>query len=335
MDESAFRGRIISYGNRIFYLPFVDDHIAEFNTETGEWNYHTECIQELWEEVGQEEAAKQGVIWGYAISGKDMWLTATYTNRILRFNMEDGTYTLCSVGSVESGYSGIVAEERYLWLTEVNCGNIVRWDRRSGKIKTFPMPEGFRSWPCTSPSRNLAHISLIDMGKWMVTVPGFSNCMVKLDKKTGKSTLLLEDFWKKAEENANGYKPEFFLSCEFGAKIDQNVIIVQRHYDDATALIHVENETYEMHYPTLGEKDFAKLTEGEDGFEKMDKRCGFFRRESKIFSFEGFVEDLINNKLEAVRGRQIEELSTLAANLDGTCGIKVHEYMMNVLENKE
>ncbi|WP_313580451.1 hypothetical protein [Lacrimispora sp.] len=334
LDESAFRGRIIPYGNRIFYLPFVDDHIAELNIVTGEWSYHTKCIQELWEDVGQEEAVKQGVIWGYAISGKDMWLTATYTNRILRFNMEDGTYTLCSVGSGRGGYSGIVAEERYLWLTEVNSGNIVRWDRRSGKIMTFPMPGGFRSWSCTIPSRNLAHILLIDMENSMVTVPGFSNCMVKLDKITGKTTLLIEDFWKKAEEKANGYNPEFFLSCEFGAKVDRDVIIVQRHYDDATALIHVEDETYEMYNPALGEEDFAKLTEGEDGFEKMDKKCGFFRRESKIFSFEGFVEDLINNRFEEIRERQMEELSTLAANLDGTCGDKVHEYMMNVLENK-
>ena len=97
----------------------------------------------------------------------------------------------------------------------------------------------------------------------------------------------------------------------------------------------MKDETYEMFYPTLNEEDFSKLTEGEDGFEKMDKKSGFFRRESKIFSFEGFIDDLINDRLKDVRKRQLEELSTLAANLDGTCGIKVHEYMMNVLENNE
>ncbi|MSS10441.1 MULTISPECIES: hypothetical protein [Clostridia] len=334
IEEGAMRRCIIPYGNRIFYLPLIDDYIAELNSETGEWSYHTECMQELWKEVGKNEATKQGTIYGYAVSGKDMWLTATYTNRILRFNMEDGTYTIYSVGSMESGYSGIIVEERYLWLAEVNSGNVVRWDRRSGKVKTFPMPEGFRCWHNVM-GRSLAHLSLIDMENWVVTVPGFSNCMVKLDKKTGKSSLLLEDFWKKAEEKANGYNPEFFLSCEFGAKIDRDVIIVQRHYDDATALIRVEDETYEMYYPALDEENFVKLTEGEDGFEKIEKKCGFFRRESKIFSFEGFVEDLINNRLGEVRGRQLEELSTLAANLDGTCGVKVHEYMMNVLENKE
>jgi len=249
--------------------------------------------------------------------------------------MEDGTYAICPVGNKENGYSGIIAEERYLWLAEVNSGNIIRWDRCSGKVKTYHMPEGFRSWPGTIQGRNLPHKSLIDMGKWVVTVPGYSNCMVKLDKTTGETALLIGDFWKKAEEKANGYNPEFFLSSDFGAKMDQDVIIVQRNCDDAAAMIHVEDETYEMFYPTLTEKDFTKLTEGEDGFEKMEKKSGFFRRESRIFSFEGFLEDLVHDRLNDVRVRQLEELSTLAANLDGTCGENVHEYMMAVLDNKE
>ncbi|WP_312503636.1 hypothetical protein [Lacrimispora sp.] len=331
MAESAKFGQIVAYGNRVFYLPVIDDYIAEFNSDTREWKYHSECIQEL----NKENAAGREVTFRCSVCSKDIWISATYTNCILRFDMEDGTYAICPVGNKENGYSGIIAEERYLWLAEVNSGNIIRWDRCSGKVKTYHMPEGFRSWPGTIQGRNLPHKSLIDMGKWVVTVPGYSNCMVKLDKTTGETALLIGDFWKKAEEKANGYNPEFFLSSDFGAKMDQDVIIVQRNCDDAAAMIHVEDETYEMFYPTLTEKDFTKLTEGEDGFEKMEKKSGFFRRESRIFSFEGFLEDLVHDRLNDVRVRQLEELSTLAANLDGTCGENVHEYMMAVLDNKE
>lgn len=333
MNENARRGRIISYGNRVFYLPLLDDYIAEFNAETGEWRYHSECIQKLKGEVG-EDAVSQGMTFRYAVCGEELWITATYTNQILRFNMENGTYALCSVGSRESRYSGIIAEERCLWLTEINSGDIVKWDRRSGKVKVFHMPEGFRSWTGAM-GIVLPHVSLIDMGNWVVTVPGFSNGMVKLNKETGEATFLMKGFWKKAEATANGYNPEFFLSSEFGAKMDKDTIIVQRYCDDAAAIINVEEETYETFYPVLTEKDFAELTEGEDGFEKREKKYGFFRKESRIFSFEGFLDDLLQDRLKDVRVRQLQELSTLAANLDGTCGIKVHEYMMNVLESKE
>lgn len=333
MMESAMRSISVSFGNRIFYLPVIDDYIAEFNAETGEWRYHTECIQKL-REAGIESTIREEMTFRAAVCGEDMWITATYTNCILRFNMENGTYSVCRVGRNENGYSGIVAEERYIWLTEVKSGDIVRWDRRSGKVKSFTMPEEFLSWQSTL-GRSLAHIILIDMGQWLVTVPGFSNCMVKLDKASGQTTLFIKDFWKDSQVKVNGYNPQVSLSSGHGDKLDENTIIVQRHSDDAVAIIQVENETYEMFYPTMSENDYEKLTHGEDGFEKRDEKSGFFRRESKIFSFEGFLDDMVHDRLKDVQKRQLKELSTLAANLDGTCGIKVHEYMMNVLENKE
>lgn len=334
MKESARRELCISYENRIFYLPLIDNYIAEFNAETEEWKYHTECIQELSCEVNNDTILRQGVTSKCSVCGEDMWITAPYTNRILRFNMKNGTYAICQIGNKQNGYSGIIADERYLWLAEVNSGKIIRWERRSGKVKTYCMPEGFSSRSGVM-NQKLAHLYLIDMGRWIVTIPGFSNRMVKLDKITGEVSFLINDFWELSDHKANGYNPEFHLSSEFGAKLDENSIIVQRNLDDAVAIVNIEDETYEMFYPTLSEEDFAKLTDGEDGFEKVDEKSGFFRRESKIFSFEGFVDDLIHDRLTGVRERQLKELSTLAANLDGTCGIKVHEYMMNVLENKD
>ena len=47
------------------------------------------------------------------------------------------------------------------------------------------------------------------------------------------------------------------------------------------------------------------------------------------------MNDLLYGELESVKARQLKELSSFAANLDGTCGEKVHAFMMNALgENK-
>lgn len=334
IKESARRGMCFSYKKSIFYLPIIDNCIAEFNTETEEWRYHSECIQALSRGVDSNIVINQGMTFQYSICGDEVWITATYTNRILRFNMKDGTFAICQIGNKENGYSGIIAEERYLWLAEVSSAEIIRWDRRSGKVKVFCMPIGFSSWTGVR-NRKSPHLSLINMGKWVVTIPRFSNCMVKIHKITGVVSLFIEDFWKMPDKKANGYNTKFYMSSDFGAKLSESSIIVQRNCDDAMAIINVETESYEMFYPTLSEEDFSKLIEGEDGFEKIDEKSGFFRRESKIFSFEGFLDDLINDRLKGVRERQLNELSSLAANLDGTCGMKVYEYMMNVLQNKE
>lgn len=334
MKENAKRGRCISYDNSVFYLPIIDNYIAEFNSRTGEWKYHTECIQELSRDVENGIIMSQGMTFTYSVYGEDMWITATYTNRILRFNMKNGTYAVCQIGSREKGYSGIIAAEKYLWLAEVNNGEIIRWERRSGKVKSYYIPEGISTWVGIR-NRKLCHLSLIDMDNWIITLPGFSNSMVKLNKVTGEASPLINDFWMMADQKVNGYNPQFHLSCEFGAKLNKNSIIVQRNWDDAVAIVNVEDETYETFYPTLSEEDFEKLIKDEDGFEKIDENSGFYRRESKIFSFEGFIEDLAHDRLTDVRERQLRELSTLATNLDGTCGIKVHEYMMNHIDNNE
>lgn len=329
-EENMRYRKIVRYGNRIFYLPTVNDYIAELHIETGEWKYHSECIHELRRGIDTSEE----VVFEYAVYGDKMWISATYTNCVLQFHMEDGTYELYPIGSEQSGYSGIAADKEYLWLAQIQGGDIVRWNRHSEEMQVFYMPEGFRFWQSTT-GRSLAHLYLIDMGQWLVTIPGFSNCMVKLDKTTGETSLLNEDFWKKAAEKGNGYHPEFFLSSEFGAKMSEETVIVQRNYDDAVAILHIEDETYEVFYPTLTEDDYAKLTEGEDGFEKAEKKSGFFRRESRIFSLEGFMDDLVHDRLKDVRVRQLEELSTLAANLDGSCGQKVHDFMLDVLERED
>ena len=48
----------------------------------------------------------------------------------------------------------------------------------------------------------------------------------------------------------------------------------------------------------------------------------------------GFMDALAEGKLKAVRSRQMKELETMAANLDGTCGKKVHAHMMRILQGE-
>lgn len=329
-QESLRCRKLAVYENQVFYLPTVNNYIMQLDMQTGEVSYHTNCIQELKNGKFTNEEA----VFEYASYDEELWLSATYTNRVLQFHLKDGSYQIHSIGSEENGYSGIAADEKYLWLAKVQNGDIARWDRFSGEVRTFRMPEGFRCWQSVV-GRNLAHICLIDMGQWIITIPGFSNGMVKLHKATGEASLLLEDFWKNAQKKRSGYYQKFLLSSTFGAKMSKQTVMVQRNCDAAAAIIDVESEECESFYPSLTEEDFIKLMEGEDGFEKTEKKSGFFRRESKIFSLEGFMDDLVNDRLKDAMTRQLKELSTLAANLDGSCGIKVHEYMMSILEKKD
>ncbi|MEG2700348.1 MAG: hypothetical protein RR995_04075, partial [Hungatella sp.] len=137
------------------------------------------------------------------------------------------------------------------------------------------------------------------------------------------------------DREAKAYDPRVMGSGTMVKKIDDGSLLIQRTFDKAIAVIDVENETYEQFYPTLSEADYARLKKDEDGFEKISPYAAFFRKESAFFSFREFLEDLVKGRLDGIRGRQRKEFEQVMANPDGTCGEKVHEFMMGVLEGEQ
>ncbi len=318
--------------NKVFFLPLNDFLMMEYDVHTCKWNYHTECMADLWDD--DEFLPGMWRTCGSAAFGDFLWITTGHTNKVLRFNIIDGSYSVHSIGEKSRGYSGIVADAAGLWMVDGNSGELVRWIYGAKGVGVYGVPDAYECWKNVHGIMRTC-VELIDMGKYFVTVPADANCMVRFDKESGESCLLVPEFWKNASEMVNGFVPRYVFTGGAGVRIDDTHLLVQRKCDCAMAKVDVINNTYEQFVPTLSDEDFDKLMAGEDGFEKAGKLDYFCRRESKIFTISGFIDDLVEGRLEDVRERQLEALSTLAANLDGTCGEKVHEYMMDVLESEE
>ena len=74
-----------------------------------------------------------------------------------------------------------------------------------------------------------------------------------------------------------------------------------------------------------------KRAKAEEVF-KMNGEFDFFAcHESMNYTFDDFVEDLVGERLGKVLENQKIAESGISNNLDGTCGIKVHEYIMKDL----
>lgn len=318
---------VIAYEGSIFYIPSGSADILQYDTVTGEWKVHTECIEALKADV---QGKIYETIFDCVQAGKYLWMTATYTNKVLRFDMKSGDYQIYSVGSREDTYSGIAVWEEFVWLAKVSDGAIVCWNRKEDSICEYGMPTDYRSWVYHN-GRRLVHKKLWNTKKYLVTIPAYSEGMLKLDKKTGRIERVAPQFWLESADICNGYRPDRSDTAGFSMICGEDYIWVQRASDGALAMIHLETDEVRLGYPSLSQKDFEKLLEDQDGFEKIKRFSGFYRQESRIFSIEGFVKDLINGKLEHVKERQLNELQTVAANLDGSCGAKVHAYMMHVL----
>ena len=83
--------------------------------------------------------------------------------------------------------------------------------------------------------------------------------------------------------------------------------------------------------PKIPEEVFDKLVPKDAGFYKGDIFDYFRMSENRLFPLENFLDTFANDGYKEVKKQQIEALSTLAANLDGTCGKKTHEYLKKVI----
>ncbi|MCI7791070.1 MAG: hypothetical protein MR531_09910 [Lachnospiraceae bacterium] len=319
--------RIVAYGEKIYYLPAGDSGILVYNRRDKSWKEQKECMQQL----KQNTPVIGGTTCCCCVDGHDLWITAEYTNRVLRYDMKNDTYQIIAFGDDHYGYAGIAADKENIWIVEVHTGNLLHLNRRAGKLKEFPLPEEITSWSQES-GRRMVFGELLDMGRYLIAAPCFTDAMIKFDKITGSFTRLIPQFWEHVSEPCNGYHPRIHAVCSFAKKLDDKRIAVQRTCDGALAVVDVMIEEYSVHYPNFTEDTIHKIANGQDGFEKLQTYFAFCRRESRLFSFEGFMDDLVHGRLEDVKERQKKELASMAANLDGTCGEKVYEFLMGVLE---
>lgn len=329
IDDQFRLKRMAGYGDKIYYLPAGNTGIMVYNFRKKTWTEQKECIQQLKNNVVVSGDATACC----SVLGRYLWITAEYTNRVICYDMKNDTYQVCKLGGANYGYTGIVAEKDCVWLAESHTGKILKFDLVAGRLQEYLPPEDFGFWSQET-GRRVAYGEMFDMGKYLVAAPAFTDIMLKVDKSTGKMSRMIPEFWEKASEPCNGYHPKINMAACFAKKLNQKQIAVQRASDGALAIVDIDTEQYIVHHPHYTEETMHKLIDGQNGFQKLQTNFSFWCCESRLFSLEGFIDDLVDNRLEDVKRRQIEEASVIAENLDGTCGEKVHEFMMKVLDGE-
>lgn len=334
-EELLFFKQVIVYKNSVFYISTKNGAIWEYHNDSEKWICHTECVEALKSGISPQKYEAYADIFGVVQDENCLYLTAEYTNRVLCFYMDDGSFTIEQIGDTDWGYSGIEKTDELLWLAETHSGAIICKNLVTDELVIYDMPNEF----CIRQQGNgsyLAHSALLSVGDYIVTIPAFSNRMIRINRLTGEISLLAPAFFEESEIPKNDYHPKIHTSSCFAKKWENDTILVQRTCDDALAVVNVETGKYKVTYPAMSEQAYDELLRDQDGFERPGPDYyAFARRESRLFPISGFMNELLYGELESVKARQLKELSSFAANLDGTCGEKVHAFMMNALgENK-
>ena len=320
---------VIAHKDKLFYLPGNSKMIREYSTTNRSWKEYRQPILDL--QKGITERIWED-IFSYYEDGECIWMTNLYSNRILRFDMRNGQYRIFEIGDASARYSAVAVVENKLYLSDAYTGAISVWNMEGMREEaTYLMPNGYKTF-INVQGRGMAHYRLYVTNQSLFAIPLTANALIQMDLKTGNITMLAKEFWSDVLKPLNYYKPEAHGVITFAKMVDKDTLFIQKRRNADLLELNVHTGEYKIHHPKLADGELEQMLDGDDGFEKSYTNGEFARRESRYFSFEDFLDDLVNNCLDDAMGRQKKEMETMAVNLDGTCGEKVHAFMMNVLE---
>ena len=274
-----------------------------------------------------------------AVNSKDcMWVITGCSNYLLRYNPYINDYNIFNVLDDNYNYSAIGEDSDNIWLADFDrnelvkipfCGNELNIEG----VDKIRINTAFinNSWENMSGMRRMFK-TFVMTDDYVVLIPAFSDTIIGVNKYTYEQEVINKDFLSEAAKQWNGYNPQYAHSVGFSIASDDNIII-QRTYDRKLAIINITDKMYSECYMEVSDELLKAKLRDSDGFEKMSKANYFCRRESIYFGIKQFLSQLSAGELETVVHRQKESLKDVVAN-PGSCGEKVHEYIMKSLLEK-
>lgn len=322
----------------LFFFPASNKHlIMEFVPSRGEWIYHQECLLKLHE--GLVRPGYIGLVFGGATYDDMLWYSTGICNRVLKLIPGTGRYEILYLGRPDftDEYRIVLkgASREGLWLCFGGTADLylAPYDALSdiGSWKKYDMPEGyaFVHDDMGDPGGGIG--SVYEMGDDMIIFPFRNPQLMKMEKSTGKITYLAEGFFEGSDEKAPGYELKFSSITGAGCLVGTDRYAMQRMKDLHIGVIDLKDGSYEEFEPRIPQDLFEKLVPEDAGFFKGDVYDYFRMEESRLFPLESFLSVFASGGYEGVKERQKEELKTIAANLDGTCGTKTHEFLKSTL----
>ena len=320
---------LIRSGSSIFYLPIDKKLIGEYNVEKKKWTDHTKGMEALWE--GIDRNVKMPLICGGTEHEGKVYLSNGVDNRVLVISSATSKEWIILPGNPEMQIQVKGRSKEGMLLIDRKHPEILfcaPWDdlNRYDTWEKYEIPDDYL-YEGISLLNNGPYGFFREVGSYIIVFPNKVPHMMKIHKETGEVKYIAEDFWKGSEEPYLDFDPYLVSICHYLTALGNGRYLVQRNRDCHLAIIDCVSEEYEEITPVIAKEVFDSMITRDSGFEKGDDVDYFAMRESRLFPLENFLDSFSEDGLEGIRDRQIESLSSMAANLDGTCGEKVYSFL--------
>ena len=317
-------GQIVRYKQYVFLLPWRYPAIVRMNLETGECKYYTECLEEL---LAGRTPKHDELLGGYCQREQKLVIPSVQTNKILEFDMETGEYQLYTAGQ-EPGYACIIENGDDYWLIPRTTRTIVKWNYQTGKWQGYDdYPQEFNcasDWH-TGDTYMFSGALKLNGAIWLF--PRYANMVLHLDLSAER----IQPVELKLPYGLYDRKSAFYLQqANFlnAFACGDSTIAALSAYDRSLLIVDTKSGTARLQPCRLSTDDVAALsTPLAQSFGPISPSAPYVSAENGLWSnIESYIDYVIADCHD--QQAQREAYAGFINNADGSCGKKVHQYIM-------
>lgn len=325
-------GGIVPYKHYLYFLPILYPAILRYDRLTGECCYYEECLQEF---MTARSARKEELSGGYILRGHHLLLTSAWSNKLLDFDMETSEYEIRIIGPEDTQGTGVMLQDDgnpdVYWLLPRVDRAIRKWNYQTGVYEIIDdYPEGYecaKDWFIEYTYRFSGAIKQ-DGGIWLF--PCYGNMILRLDMASGRLEQVELPLPHKLDERQRLFflqQADFFSVFPTG----EHEIAALWAFDRSLLYVDTRSRIWRLQPCRLSLEDVRRLpTPIAECFGPIGKGYAFAVNENVVGrSIDDFLDYAAQGQHPV--DKQRAAYSVLANNADGTCGMKVHQYIMEQL----
>lgn len=328
LKKEAVDGQTFTYAWKydrfLILLPLNYPALVRFDTVTEECLY----VREHMDVYVKEKAGCKFESVSHIYQGS-LYLVSPIDNQVGKFEIESGKMQVIEI-PIQSrcGCYALVAHKDEFWMLPYRGNVIVRWNPQTGETMEYTdFPDGFS---CVKHADDEFYgetpfNSMAFCGNYLYLTPRYANMFLRLDVQTGQFTQWKLPFEEELEESRivmkNAHRICTFLNWE--PKEGSDCFNIYAHAWRRLYKVNLKTDTWEEVKINFGMKEpqeHAVVSRDRSGVLKY----AFF--ENKYNYLNRFLDDMtMGNSFD--RDGQLSAYSEITANIDGSCGGKVYEYI--------
>lgn len=312
------------YDRFIILLPLNYPALVRFDTETEEFLYIRDNIDVY---IKEEERGK--IIGGSVLYSGKLYLASPVDNKLCIFDIESGEIQVIELPlQSKCGCKELVDHYGEFWLLPYNGKIIVRWNPKTNETEEYTgFPDEFKSVKHMDGEicDELLFAGMAFYGDYLYLSPCYANMFLRLDVNTGQfvrwKTPIDEDSEKNRIIRGVKNRASYFLQWEAADGSDSLKL-----YSNGERRLYNVNMKTDIWEEIEIKFDMEELQEHTEGFRENIKKLRYACQEDIFNSLDRFIDGkIVESNFD--RDRQLFLYNGIIANIDGSCGRKVHEYI--------